>query len=259
MSEHSKSPEQYKPEFVRLKCCVLIPTYNNAAKIEAVIQDVLQYTDDVVVVNDGCTDNTNEIVAKFPQIKSIEHAKNQGKGIALRTGFRFALSKGYHYAITIDSDGQHKAIDLPAFLGQLETYKNTIFIGSRDMGQASVPGKSSFGNKFSNFWFKVNTGINAPDTQSGYRLYPLIPLQKMKFITWRYEFEIEVLVRASWSGMEISSVPIDVYYPPKDERISHFRPFKDFTRISLLNTVLVTMAVLYYIPLRFLSGLKKKI
>lgn len=249
----------YKADFKRLSCCVVIPTYNNATKLKAVLDDVLAYSDDVIVVNDGCTDETASLLAEYgTKLQVVTHEKNQGKGVALRTSFKYAYSKGYRYAITLDSDGQHLASDLPAFIAKLETEKNTIFIGARNMTQENVPGKSSFGNKFSNFWFKVETGIDAPDTQSGYRLYPLEPLQTMSFITWRYEFEIEVLVRSSWAGVGIDSVPIHVYYPPANERISHFRPFKDFTRISLLNTVLFTMAFFYYIPLRTYKRLKKK-
>jgi glycosyltransferase involved in cell wall biosynthesis len=258
MPKEAKDSSVYKKDFTRLNCCVLIPTYNNATKLAAVIESVLAYSDDVIVINDGCTDNTENIIAQFPTIQKVTHPKNEGKGVALRTGFKYAYDKGYRYAITIDSDGQHFAEDLPIFLAELETNKNTLYIGSRNMDQSSVPGNSSFGHKFSNFWFKVETGIDAPDTQSGYRLYPLAPLQNMRFITWRYEFEIEVIVRAAWAGVEIGSVPVKVYYPPKEERISHFRPFKDFTRISILNTVLVTMALLYYIPLRWLKAIKKK-
>ena len=258
MPEFLQDPGTFKTEFTRLKCCVLIPTFNNASKLEQVIRDVATYTNDIVIVNDGSKDSTEDILLKYPQLKIARHEKNAGKGVALQTGFRFALSNGYHYAITIDSDGQHMAYDLPKFLNALENSKNTIFIGSRNMDQSHIPGKSSYGNKFSNFWFKVITGINVPDTQSGYRLYPLIPLQKMKFFTKKYEFEIEVLVRSSWAKMMIGSIPIDVYYPPKNERITHFRPFTDFTRITILNTGFVVMAFFYYIPLRFFKGLKKK-
>ncbi len=126
------------------------------------------------------------------------------------------------------------------------------------MDQSSVPGKSSFGNKFSNFWFRLETGFNPPDTQSGFRLYPLEPLSKMKFFTRKYEFEIEVMVRAAWRGVNVCSVPVRVYYPPAEERVSHFRPFKDFSRISVLNTVLVTLGLLYHIPLRLIRNLRKQ-
>ena len=240
--------DTYKASFKRLKCCVLIPTYNNATTIANVISDVLQYTDDLCLVNDGSTDNTLDIIKGFPLVKLHSYEQNQGKGWALRQGFEFARQQGYDYAITIDSDGQHYAKDLPTLLNALEEDSNAIFIGARNMEQSSVPGKSSFGNKFSNFWFRFETGIDLPDTQSGYRLYPIRRLEKMHFFTVKYEFEIEVIVRAAWNGINVKCVPVSVYYPPADERITHFRPFQDFSRISVLNTVLVTILFLWIKP-----------
>ena len=238
-----------------LKVCVIIPTYNNATTLAGVIEDVAEYTDHILVVNDGSTDNTLEIVKKYPAVQYISYEKNVGKGWALRKAFAYASEHGYKYAITIDSDGQHFAKDLPNFIDKLESYPNAVIIGARNMGQASVPGGSSFGNKFSNFWFRVETGITSPDTQSGFRLYPLAPLKKMRFITRKYEFEIEVLVRAAWKGVDVVSVPVTVYYAPKEERISHFRPFKDFFRISILNTILVLITFLYIKPRDFIRTL----
>ena len=216
------------------------------------------YSNHIIVVNDGSTDNTVEIIKEFPIVQFISYAKNVGKGWALRKAFKYATKKGYKYAITIDSDGQHFAKDLPAFINKLEEEPNAIIIGARNMDQASVPGGSSFGNKFSNFWFKVETGITSPDTQSGFRLYPLEPLKKMHFITRKYEFEIEVLVRAAWKGVKVISVPVTVYYAPAAERISHFRPFKDFFRISVLNTILVLITFLYIKPRDFIRTLFSK-
>ena len=126
------------------------------------------------------------------------------------------------------------------------------------MDQASVPGKSSFGHKFSNFWFWFETGLTMSDTQSGYRLYPVKLLNNTNFITRKFEFEIEVLVMSAWRGIEITEVPVRVYYADKENRVSHFRPFKDFTRISILNTFLVIIALLYIKPRDFFRGLKKK-
>ncbi|HEX5025958.1 MAG TPA: DUF2062 domain-containing protein, partial [Agriterribacter sp.] len=140
----------------------------------------------------------------------------------------------------------------------LKTQPDAVIIGARNMNQSSVPGKSSFGNRFSNFWFKVETGINLPDTQSGYRLYPIASMQQMSFFTRKYEFEIEVLVRSAWKGIKMDSVPVSVYYAPKEERVSHFRPYKDFFRISILNTVLVLIAFLYIKPSRLLRSFLKK-
>src|SRR5258708_7395384 len=105
--------DAYKEQFRKLKCCVLIPTYNNAGTIGKVIEDVLGYSDDVCVVNDGSTDDTLEILKPFTQIKLFSYPNNKGKGWALRQGFELARKNGYDYAVTIDSDGQHFADDLP--------------------------------------------------------------------------------------------------------------------------------------------------
>ncbi|MEI9944625.1 MAG: DUF2062 domain-containing protein [Chitinophagaceae bacterium] len=240
-----------REQFEALGVCVIIPTYNNGTSLAAVIEDVAGYTHTIIVVNDGSTDNTKAIVDSFSFVQAIHYTRNRGKGYVLRKAFTYAIEKGYQYAITIDSDGQHFAKDLPVFIDKLLLEKNAIMIGSRNMDQASVPGGSSFGNKFSNFWFRVETGIRLPDTQSGYRLYPLEPVRKMKFFTRKYEFEIEVLVKSAWKGIKIIPVPIAVYYAPKEERVSHFRPYKDFFRISVLNTVLVLITFLYIKPRNF--------
>lgn len=247
-----------KSLFKAKQCCVIIPTYNNASFLKGVLDDVLNYSDDVLVVNDGSTDSTLDILGKYDNIDLISYPVNKGKGHALKTGFREAWAKGYRYAITIDSDGQHFAKDLKVFLDLIDEHPNSVIIGARDLNQKNMNSKSGFANKFSNFWFKVTTGLEMPDTQSGYRLYPLEPLHDMRFFSGRYEFEVEVLVRASWKGVDISSAPIDVYYPPKEERVSHFRPFKDFARISVLNTVLVLLALLWYHPRRLYIEYSKK-
>ncbi|HET7000683.1 MAG TPA: DUF2062 domain-containing protein [Puia sp.] len=231
-----------------MKVCIVVPTYNNAKTLAPLLEDLQKLNAYIIVVNDGSTDETQHIIDQFTGIHSISYSPNKGKGIALRRGFRAAVSEGYEYAITIDSDGQHFPKDIPAFLDGLEKNPGALIIGARNMDQSSVPGKSSFGHRFSNFWFKVETGIQLPDTQSGFRLYPVQRLQSMTFITRRFEFEIEVIVRAAWSGIPVTSVPVSVYYAPAGERVSHFRPFADFTRISILNTFLVFISFLYIKP-----------
>lgn len=245
----------YEDRFRQLKACVLIPTYNNAGTLAAVLNDVLTYTQQVIVVNDGSTDNTAEILKGFPQVHVVTHSPNKGKGMALRNGFKEAVRLGYDHAITLDSDGQHYAKDLVEFLTWLEAEPNTLLIGARNLDQENVPGKSSFGNRFSNFWFWVNTGIRLQDTQSGYRSYPVSKLARKRYFTTKYEFEIEVIVRASWSGIAVRGVPVSVYYPKPEERVSHFRPLKDFTRISILNTILVLISVLWVKPRDFVRNL----
>jgi len=236
--------------------CVIVPTYNNHKTLRKVLDSVLDFTPNVIIINDGSTDETFEILQQYSQLTQIHHPKNLGKGRALRNGFRKAIEMKFEYAITIDSDGQHFASDIPGFIEEIQKEPNSLLIGSRNMTQENVPKKSSFGNKFSNFWFKFETGIKLEDTQSGFRLYPLNLIPK-KFYTNKFEFEIEVIVRSAWKGIVVKNIPIQVLYDPA-ERVSHFRPFRDFTRISILNTVLVTNALLYIKPRDFFRRAKKK-
>jgi glycosyltransferase involved in cell wall biosynthesis len=239
------------------KICILIPTYNNEKTLKRVIDGVLDYTESIIVVNDGSTDSTSQILAQYPQITVLSLSENKGKGNGLKIGFRKAKELGYHYAITIDSDGQHYPDDIPVFVETLiGENKDVLLIGNRNMSQDGIPKKSSFGNRFSNFWFWFETGIKLEDTQSGYRLYPLLKIPK-KYFTPKFEFEIEIIVRTAWRHIPVKNVPIKVLYDPA-ERVSHFRPFKDFTRISILNTILVTITLLYIIPRNFVNNFKKK-
>ncbi len=238
-----------------MKCCVIIPTYNNEKTISNVISDVLEYCNDVIVVNDGATDTTPSLIKNFGNsITSIGYKKNVGKGNALKIGFKKAIELGFDYAITIDSDAQHYADDIPKFVAVLEKNPNSLLMGSRNMEQEGVPSKSSFGNKFSNFWVKLQTGIKLPDTQTGYRLYPLKEISKLKLFTSKFEFEIEVLVKLAWNNVPVLPVKIKVKYD-SNERVTHFRPWQDFTRISLLNTYLTTLTILWYFHKRQLLKL----
>lgn len=244
--------------FNELKCCVIIPTYNNAKTLKDVVVSVQHYTNNIIVVNDGSTDTTNSILNEIEGIEKAGYSRNRGKGFAIRTGFKRALELGYKYAITMDSDGQHYASDIPVFINALSNKPNHIFIGGRIMEGQEQAKSSGLANRISNFWFSVETGMKLPDTQSGYRLYPIKILEKKKWFCYKYEFEIEILVRSVWEGIAIDTLPISVLYQSKEERVSHFRPFKDFTRISILNTVLVTLAFLYYRPRMIIQEYKGK-
>ncbi|MCX8522916.1 DUF2062 domain-containing protein [Chryseobacterium formosus] len=239
------------------KICILIPTYNNEKTLRRVIDGVLEYTENIIVVNDGSTDSTSEILKNYTHITVLNLPENKGKGNGLKIGFRKAKDLGFNYSITIDSDGQHYPDDIPVFVEALLNEKEDILlIGNRNMSQDGIPKKSSFGNRFSNFWFWFETGIRLEDTQSGYRLYPLHKIPK-KYYTPKFEFEIEIIVRTAWRHVPVKNIPIKVLYDPA-ERVSHFRPFKDFTRISILNTILVFIALVYIIPRNFVLNFKKK-
>lgn len=245
--------------FEKLKTCVVIPTYNNDKTLADVIDRVSQYTPNIIVVNDGATDNTSQILEDYvSKVQIVTHPQNRGKGCALQSGFDKALNLGYENAITIDSDGQHFPEDLPRLITRLLNEPNALIIGARNMVQNDVPVRSSFGNNFSNFWFRVETGIRLPDTQSGYRVYPIKELSKFHFYCTKFEYEIEVPVRAAWSGIPIISEPVQIKYEQEEERISHFRPYMDFFRISVLNTILCIIAFAYIKPRDIIKNLTWK-
>ncbi|MDR0687137.1 MAG: glycosyltransferase family 2 protein [Prevotellaceae bacterium] len=243
-------------EMKKLGMCVVIPSYNNGQFLANVLDDVLRYTPSVIVVNDGSTDHTGEALERYKaQVEVVAYPQNRGKGYALGKGFDRAEALGYTYAISMDADGQHLADDLPLFVAAAKAHPGAMIVGSRKLRQKNMPKKNTFANKFSNFWFAVQTGVRLPDTQTGFRLYPLAEMKGIRALTSRYEAELELLVRLAWRNVAQIPVPIRAHYPPAGERVSHFRPGVDFLRISMLNTILVFVAIAYGYPSRWLRRL----
>lgn len=232
--------------------CAVIPTYQNAKTLLKVVADVHRVVDTVFVVDDGSNDGTAALLDKAtgnerPE-KVLTHPKNCGKGAALKTGLTYARQQGFRYAVTVDADGQHRADDIPALLKAVEEEPDALAIGCRGLQHENMPAKSTFANRFSNFWFALQTLQRLPDTQSGLRVYPLRRLHGLRWMSARYEAELTLLVFSAWAGVKLLPVPVSVYYPPRDQRVTHFRPGRDFTRISVLNTLLCFLMVVYGWP-----------
>ena len=228
--------------------CAVIPTFNNGGTVADVVRGVLRQGFPVIVVDDGSTDDTSDALKEL-DIKVITHPENRGKGRALRSGLEEAGRLGYRFALTLDADGQHDPADIPALVAAAG--ERTLVVGSRNLTAEGMPSGNTFANRFSNFWFTVQTGRKLPDTQTGFRIYPLEDIPSLKLLTARYEAELTLLVFSAWKSLRIVPVPVRVYYP--EDRVSHFRPFADFFRISVLNTVLCVLALVYGYP-RMLLG-----
>lgn len=228
--------------------CVIIPCYNNVKTVGDVVKSVLEYTENVIVVFDGCTDGSQKCVSN---VHTIDYQPNKGKGKALETAFSYAIERGFKYAITMDADGQHYADDLPKFFEAIENQKGAMIMGCRQMKQDNKPAANTFANKFSNFWFAIQTGRKISDTQTGFRAYPLYKMGRIRLFSSRYEGELEFIIRIAWKNIRFYSIPINVYYPPVNERVTHFRKGTDFTRISILNTIMCFVSILYGYPSRF--------
>ncbi len=217
-------------------CAVLIPVYNNEQTVATVIDQVKGRIDRIIVVNDGSTDRTSEILSLRSDIELISHEINRGKGAALRTGFEYAFAHGVTHVLSIDADCQHNADEIPLFLEKCAEDPESIWIGARTIfGSGKAPLKNRLGRWFGNIWIRLFTGFDLHDTQSGYRLYPLAHLTPLEIKTNRYDYEQEVLLEAAWAGVTLKEFPIQQIYQSKEERVSHFRPFRDFMRIAKVH------------------------
>ncbi len=220
----------------------LVPTLDNRATIAEVVRGVLAQGLPVVVVDDGCTDGTPE-AAREAGAEILSHPRNLGKGAALLTGFQHAAAAGYSHAVTIDADGQHLPEDLPGLLEAMRANPDAIVVGTRPRDVANVPRSSKVGRAISDFMLWASSGPELkgerPDSQCGYRIYPLKHVLALGFAARHYDFEQEVLVRAAWHGVPVLARPIQVWYPPPDERVTHFHKWRDNGRIVWIYTRLM--------------------
>jgi glycosyltransferase involved in cell wall biosynthesis len=184
----------------------------------------------VLVVDDGSHDDTAERAAAAGAAV-LRQPANAGKGEALRAGFARLADEGVTHVLTMDGDGQHLAGEIPALLAASAAAPQALVIGARRIGTQEVTPIKLFGNRFANRWVEIACGQKLPDTQSGFRVYPLAETIRLGAKAGRFAFETEVLIRAARAGMPIHSIPVDVYYPPAAERISHYRPWTDTVRI----------------------------
>jgi glycosyltransferase involved in cell wall biosynthesis len=209
---------------------VLIPAFNCAATIAHVVRGARALVPHVLVVNDGSADATAELAAAAGA-EVIAHPENRGKGAALDTGMRALLAGGFTHVLTMDGDGQHLDSEIPVVLRAAHEAPAALIIGERQVDVSVTTASRRFGNRFANRWVEIACGRVLPDTQSGFRVYPLRETLALGVRARHFAFETEVLIRAARAGMEIRSVPVRTYYPPPDERVSHFRPFTDTVRI----------------------------
>ncbi len=217
----------------------VIPTFNNKDTVFDVACKCRERLRNVCVVDDGSTDADIEKLFLGTDIIVLKHGKNLGKGKVIRTALEYISNAGAEWMITIDADGQHYPEDIARFIPLLSQNPGAIIVGVRDFSSPNIPGRSRFGRAFSNFWLRLETGQSIQDSQSGFRAYPVKYLSLMKTGGKYYDFEIEVLTRAAWSGLELKQVPINVFYPSAAMRVSSFKPFLDNLRISLMHTRLV--------------------
>lgn len=210
---------------------MIIPAYNAEATIEAVVRETLCEGYPLLVVNDGSTDGTGRKVAGLP-VNVIGHPRNRGKGMALRTGFDWALSHRFDGVVTLDSDGQHEPAAIPSLVARARQDDVDILIASRYMQFQEMAGLRRHWNRFGAWCMKSRTGFDIDDSQSGFRYYSARLLQGVSLAKTGYDMEMEILVKGWKNGFRIGSLPVPARVAD-GRSTSHFRPVRDTWKICM--------------------------
>lgn len=200
-----------------------------------IVSHVKEFCSDIIIINDGSTDGTSELLRTIENIDLIEFERTRGRGIAIKAGFIRAIESGYSHVVTFDVDGRHMAEEIPLFFQKIQEEPLTLWIGESCIPAKSVcrqPLFSRFGNKLAVYWFKFSTGLFIKNIQCSFRAYPLLLLKNLQYKTGdQYDFEIEILILAAWNHLSVKSIPIHFNYSLHDERVSHFRKISDYVRV----------------------------
>ncbi len=237
-----------------MRIAVVIPAFNEAATVAGIAEEALQYTQKVIVVDDGSDDDTATQLLELP-VTLIKNDSNLGKAASMARGFAAALAQSVDAVITLDADGQHRPADIPRLIEAAAKYPDDIIIAARLQGRDNMPRLRRFGNWQADFWIAWAAGYPIHDSQCGYRLYPAAVLQRLGVRGGRrnsFVFESEVLIEAARIGCYARCISIDTIYAGSP-RASHYRAASDTMRIIVMVAGNLIRSGLY--PLGLLRSL----
>jgi len=213
---------------------LILPVYNSDKHLNSLISQLLEHfpANQIIAVDDGSSDNSAQI-CRNKEITLIEFEQNRGKGAALLAGMKKAWQVGYKFAITIDSDEQHKPCHLPEFIIRQQQTKAAMVLGKRDFNSRIMPLPRIWSNKLTSFMVSITVRQKVADSQCGYRLYYLKPVMDMKLVSSRYQFETEILLKMAKAKYLLADTDIDTVYGEETSHINHLRDIKNFINILI--------------------------
>lgn len=210
----------------RDECAVVIPCLNEERKIRAVIRGVRKHLANVIVVDDGSSDATARFAAAEGAVV-IRHARAQGKGASLKSGFQEARRRGFGWALAMDGDGQHSPSDIPVFIEKTQRSSARMIVGDRTGTLGRMPALRRFVNRWMSSRLSGLCGVRLPDSQCGFRLIHLESWAQFQFRARNFEIESELLVRFIRAGLGVEFVSIQTCYGDEQSKI---RPIRDSIR-----------------------------
>lgn len=230
-------------ESAPIKLALVIPNYNHSAAIAQTLAELAQFNLPCYLIDDGSNDETRYLLQSlaqtYPWVTLLLHPYNRGKGAAVMTGLRRAYRDGFSHALQVDADGQHNLADIPAMVAKAQAKPDALISGKPEYDE-SVPKGRLYGRYITHFWVWVETlSFDIQDSMCGFRVYPLAATERLlcqQALTERMDFDIEILVKLYWQGVEILFQPTKVIYP--EGGVSHFQGVADNVRITKLHTKL---------------------
>ena len=220
--------------------CVLIPVYNHQTPLPKIVARLLEYQLPCILVDDGsepdCAEVIRDLSEQYEGVESIRLQTNRGKGGAVKAGLQWADAQGFSHALQIDADGQHDLADVQKFLQAAQAHPDAVILG-QPIFDDSIPKLRFYARYLTHIWVYINTlSLQIRDAMCGYRVYPVkdcMTLIGKTPLEERMAFDVEILVRLYWQGLDMLSIPTRVGYP--QDGISHFRGLEDNLRISLIH------------------------
>ncbi len=217
--------------------CIIVPVYNHAEAIQQVVKQLKPLQLPCILVNDGssveCSEVLQQLARQHDWVILLNRPQNGGKGAAVIDGLRWAIDNGYSHALQIDADGQHHLADIPRFIDTSKNHPHRLILGQPVFGR-EVPKKRLYGRQFTNLWIHINTlSLAIADGMCGFRCYPLAAVKTVldsATLGLRMDFDIEIVVRLYWQGLDVINLPTPVYYPL--DGVSHFKMLQDNLLIS---------------------------